>query len=206
MSTREHVAPKNGSSFGKDGDNTLFFEMAEALANIARNQDKQSFITLFNYYAPRLKSFLMRGGFTAQTAEELTQETLLAVWSRAKSFDPKKASPSTWIYTIARNKKIDYLRKHIRPEPNPENLKNDEQTHPVDALQRKQESEELTKLIRELPDEQAELIKKAFHEDKSHQEIADETGIALGTVKSRIRLGLKKLKTGLNNDVANLSP
>ncbi len=205
MSTREHIAPKNEPPLSKDGENTLFFEMTEALNNIAQNQDKQAFITLFSYYAPRLKSFLMRGGFAPQAAEELTQETLLAVWSRAKSFDSSKSSPSTWIYTIARNKKIDYLRKHLRPEPNPEDIKNDEQTHPIDVLQRKQESEEIAKLIQELPEEQAELIKKAFYEDKSHQEIADETGIALGTIKSRIRLALKKLKIGLNEEMKNLS-
>ncbi len=205
MSTPEKTASQEHYLSSRDREKNLLSEMIEAMDDIAKHQDKQAFIKLFSYYAPRLKSFLMRGGFPEQKAEELAQETLLVVWKRAKSFNPKKASPSTWIYTIARNKKIDYLRKHLRPEPNPEDLKHDDQTHPIDALQRKQESEEITKLMKDLPKEQAKLIKKAFYEDKSHQEIADETSIPLGTVKSRIRLALKKLKTNLNEEMMSLS-
>lgn len=205
MSSGKHFASEDTSSPDKGENIFVPSDTTEALKNIAQNRDREAFIRIFSYYAPRLKSFLLRGGFPDQTAEELVQETFLTIWKKAKSYNPEKASPSTWIYTIARNKKIDYLRKYSRPEPDPEDLKNSEQIHPIDALQRKQESDEIRNLLKELPKEQAQLIRKAFYEDKSHQEIADETGIPLGTVKSRIRLGLKKLKSGLNEDLIELS-
>ena len=176
--------------------------IATWLQAVAQKKDRQAFRRLFEYYAPRLKSFLMRGGYTPELAEELLQESFLSIWEKAPLFDSAKAAPSTWIYTIARNKKIDYLRKNgraplnegemaeIAPEPLP---------HPNEALMRIQDSERVMQEIERLPDEQKILMMKAFYEDKSHSEIAEELDIPLGTIKSRIRAAMLKLKDVLGD-------
>ncbi len=169
------------------------------LSEIAENQDKQSFIRLFDYYAPRLKSFLMRGGYAGELAEELMQETLLTVWHNADKYNPDKAQPGTWIYTIARNKKIDYLRKKQKNTPHPDDLYDTSQDLPIDRVAEKQTSDEILKELANLPEEQAKLLISAFYEDKTHAEIAEQNKLPLGTVKSRIRLGLQKMKEALGN-------
>ena len=173
----------------------------EILARIATRKDKEAFIVLFDYYAPRIKSFFMKSGLPADTADELAQETMLAVWSRASTYDPAKAAASTWIYTIARNKRIDFLRKRQHPEAD----MNDPLLVPgtPDAPDRYVAEEEETRAIAEavagLPPEQADLIRRSFFEDKTHADIAEETGLPLGTVKSRIRLAMERLRHSLGH-------
>ncbi|MAQ71321.1 MAG: RNA polymerase subunit sigma [Alphaproteobacteria bacterium] len=169
------------------------------LSEIAENQDRPSFIRLFNYYAPRLKYFLMRGGYSDELAEELMQETLLTVWRNADKYNPDKAQPGTWIYTIARNKKIDYLRKTQKNTPHPDDLYDLSQDLPIDKMAEKQTSDEILKELANLPEEQSKLLISAFYEDKTHAEIAEQNKLPLGTVKSRIRLGLQKMKEALGN-------
>ena len=173
------------------------------LVGVGANADKQAFIEIFEYFAPRVKSFLMRGGLASDQAEELAQETMLAVWHNAAKFDPSKASASTWLYTIARNKKIDFFRKHQRaaPDPNDPFFSGSEHIMQDEGYSANQEAEVITQELKTLPEEQAKLVKMAFFEDKTHQEIAKETDIPLGTVKSRIRLALSKLAGKLGSHI-----
>lgn len=176
----------------------------EMVAAVAGNQDKQAFISLYNYFAPRIKSFMMKAGITPDAAEELAQETMLTVWSKAGQFDPARAGASTWIFTIARNKRIDYLRKNARPVPDRKEIEFDTgigTTSASEVISRAEEAEILDNALTELPEEQAELIKKAFFEDKTHKDIAAENNLPLGTVKSRIRLGLERLRHKLGEQI-----
>lgn len=188
---------KNLTKPAQDETETSFEDL---LSRVGKTRDKQAFVRVFEYFAPRIKSFLMRGGMAPDQTEELVQETMLAVWHKADNFDSSKAAASTWIYTIARNKKIDFLRKHSRPEPDPNDPFFKKGSEPVqdEALSLDQESEAISQAMKDLPEEQVALIQKAFFEDKTHQHIAEETGLPLGTVKSRIRLALKKLHDSLD--------
>lgn len=171
----------------------------QLLAKIGADQDKEAFAELFDYYAPRIKSFYMKSGMNADTADELSQETMINVWRKSDGYDSKKAKASTWIFTIARNKKIDFFRKEGRPLPDIHD--------PAMAIQAEPLPDEnyhvghagdiVAQAVSELPEDQMELIKKAYFEDKSQRDIADETGLPLGTVKSRIRLALDKLRHNL---------
>ena len=161
---------------------------------IHMDQDKRAFAKIFAHFAPRVKAFLMRGGSGESLAEECTQEVMATLWQKAHLFDPTRASVSTWIFTIARNKKIDALRKQRRPEP--EDLPWGPEAEPdqADVIVLQQETERLAKAVAELPDKQRLLIEQAYFGDLSHSEIADETGLPLGTIKSRIRLALERLR------------
>ncbi len=183
-SEKTAVTPLNKKHF-----NTL-------LQSVGKNQDKEAFIELFEHFAPRIKSFLMKGGSSPEQADELAQETMLAIWRKARSYDPKQAAASTWIFTVARNKRIDLLRKTKRHDPNPSDplLLKDESNGPSENVIQLEETTRIAQVLKTLPEEQADLVKKSFFEDKSHAAIAEETGIALGTVKSRIRLALERLR------------
>jgi RNA polymerase sigma-70 factor (ECF subfamily) len=138
----------------------------------------------------------MRQGADEALAEELVQEVMLSVWRRADGFDPRLASVSTWLFTIARNKRIDFLRRVKRPEVLAEDPAfQPELVNGVDAAyELADDSDRLRQALRGLPAEQAELLKLAYYEDKSHSTIAAETQLPLGTVKSRIRLALQRLR------------
>lgn len=167
---------------------------------ITQNKDKEAFVQLFSYFAPRVKSYLMGNGCAVDQADELAQETMLAVWDRAYSYDPKKAAVSTWIFTIARNKRIDVLRKENRPAPHPddpffvENVDQPDELYDLEA-----EQEIVSEALSKLPEDQARIVYMNFFEDKSHAQIAEETHIPLGTIKSRIRLALNKLRGSLED-------
>ena len=173
-------------------------EMIEA---IARDQSRSAFAGLFEHFAPRLKSYVMRLGADERTAEEVVQETMLMVWRKAAGFDSGRAAASTWIFTIARNKRIDRIRREQRPELDP----NDPALvgAPVEladvALQRQEHGGRIRAAISRLSVEQASLVRSAFFDDKSHREIASERSLPLGTVKSRIRLALGRLRRELED-------
>lgn len=165
---------------------------------VARTRDKAAFIQLFEYFAPRVKSYLLRGGMADELAEELAQETMLAVWDKAPGFNPARASASTWIFTIARNKKIDALRKGVRYDLDIDALEEETGSgdpSATDTLIRQQETDNIARALKKLPAEQADLIRESFFEGKSHGEIAAEKKIPLGTVKSRLRLALERLRS-----------
>lgn len=164
------------------------------IAAVRDNQDRRAFAELFAYFAPRVKSFLMKSGASPDLAEECAQEVMATLWNKAHMFDPTKASVSTWIFTIARNRKIDILRKQRRPEP--EDLPWGPEAEPdqVESMGLQQETEQLGQALATLPEEQRKLIERAYFGELSHSEIAAETGLPLGTIKSRIRLALDRLR------------
>jgi RNA polymerase sigma factor (sigma-70 family) len=168
------------------------------LRSVGQNKNREAFAELFDYYAPRVKSFLMKGGARADQADELAQDVMLTVWQKAESFDPARASAGTWIYTVARNKRIDALRKRgaLMEEALPEeNTLKDETPAASEIIARQQETDAMNEALKSLPSEQADLLYKSFFEEKTHSDIAKETKLPLGTVKSRIRLALDKLRS-----------
>jgi RNA polymerase sigma factor (sigma-70 family) len=164
------------------------------MTRIRDTQDHAAFAELFQYFAPRVKAFLMRSGADATLAEECTQEVMATLWQKAHLFDASRASVATWVFTIARNRKIDALRKQRRPEPEDLVWGPEEEPDQADVLSLQQESEQLGRAIAALPEKQRELIEKAYFGDLSHSEIAEQTGLPLGTIKSRIRLALDRLR------------
>ena len=167
---------------------------AELIKKVEILKDTSAFEELFNHFAPRVKAFLMKSGADPQMAEECSQEVMATVWRKAHLFDPSRASASTWIFTIARNKKIDAIRKQNRPEP--EQLYQDQDYEPDQEtiVELQQETERLTSALEELPEKQRVLVEKAYLGELSHSEIAEITGLPLVTIKSRIRLALEKLR------------
>ena len=179
--------------------------LRDLLTAVGKRRDKAAFAELFDYFAPRIKSFLMKGGANPDQADELAQETMIAVWQKADSFDPAKASASTWIFTIARNKRIDAIRKVPRPEMDADDVDLADDSPPAsEILSQQEETDIMANAINALPPEQADLLYKSFFEDKTHADIAKETNLPLGTVKSRIRLALDRLRG--NQKVTELWP
>ena len=169
-------------------------DWAALLERVHTDKDKTAFAALFRHFAPRVKAFLMKSGAGETLAEECTQEVMATLWQKAHLFDPSRASVSTWIFTIARNRKIDALRRQKRPEP--EDLPWGPEAEPdqAEVMSLRQESEKLAEAVAKLPEKQRELIERAYFGDLSHSEIAAETGLPLGTIKSRIRLALERLR------------
>ena len=173
------------------------------LQAVARDRDRQSYGELFRHFAPLLKSFALStpGMSSNALAEELVQEVMLKIWNRASTFDAAKASATTWIYTLARNCRIDLLRRKFRVQEevdvddlwdvgtDPEELSDD--------LYQKRIEVDVRESLRALPPEQRQIIAKVYMEGKSHSEVAEELSLPLGTVKSRIRLAMSKLKVML---------
>lgn len=175
--------------------------MTDLLKGLGVNRDREVFARLFAYYAPRIKAYLMRQGVEAVAAEELAQEAMLTVWQKAALFDAAKASASTWIFTIVRNLKIDALRKHRAAfDPNDPYFVPDPVPPPDREHDAAQTQDRLRAAMDGLPGEQATVVRLAFFEDKPHSEIADELALPLGTVKSRLRLALRRLASLLGSD------
>ena len=166
---------------------------------IARDRSKEAFGDLFQHFAPRVKAYLVRLGAGDGMAEELSQEAMIAVWAKAQQFDPSQASVSTWIFTIARNKRIDALRREKRPELDPSDpvLAPEGQPAADRVVESAQMETRIRDALRTLPPEQARVIEMAFFEDKAHGAIAEETKLPLGTVKSRLRLAMARLRKAL---------
>lgn len=174
--------------------NDINAQWVDCMRRIQTSQDKTAFVTLFQHFAPRVKAFLMKSGADASLAEECSQEVMATVWRKAHLFDPSRASAATWIFTIARNRKIDALRKQRRPEPEDLTWGPEAEPDQEDVLSLQQESSRLKDAIADLPEKQRALIEQAYFGDLSHSEIASATGLPLGTIKSRIRLALDRLR------------
>ena len=170
---------------------------ASLMLDIAEKRDRDAFQSLFDFYGPRVKSFIMRSGIPEITAEEVAQETLLTVWRKADKFNPALASASTWIFTIARNKKIDRLRKDSRPLPdaNAPTFAGPGVETPEASAWHSINAEKVHAALKQLPEEQRRVLTLAFIEENPHAAVSEMLGLPLGTVKSRIRLGLEKLRT-----------
>lgn len=173
---------------------------------VASKADKQAFAALFKYFAPRVKRFLMRSGSNEALAEELAQETMVAVWRKASSFKAGQASVSTWIYAIARNLQISHFRRlsltNRLEEPGLWSI--DEQ--PADSLDTpddrifiEQRERSVRQALAALPHAQAQILRLSFFDEQAHATIAQELGIPLGTVKSRIRLAVNQLRRVLDD-------
>jgi RNA polymerase sigma-70 factor (ECF subfamily) len=171
----------------------------DLLLAVARERDRAAFAELFRHFAPRLKAYLTRLGAEGALADELVQEVMLTVWRRADGFDPSQASAATWIFTIARNRRIDGLRRESRPEFDPHDpaLVPDVPEAADRLIETTQDTARLQAAISVLPGEQAELLRLAYYEDQPHSAIAERTGLPLGTVKSRLRLALGRLRKAL---------
>jgi RNA polymerase sigma-70 factor (ECF subfamily) len=167
---------------------------AALLIRVRDQRDEAAFAELFRHFAPRVKGFLMKSGAAAGVAEDCAQDVMAVLWQKAHLFDPARASVATWVFTIARNRRIDALRKARRPEP--EDLPWGPEAEPdqQEALEMQQETDRLGEAIAQLPEKQRVLIERAYFGDLSHTEIAAETGLPLGTIKSRIRLALERLR------------
>ena len=178
-------------------------ETAALVESIATERSKSAFATLFEYYAPRLKGYLRRLSADDVLAEELVQDVMLTVWRKAGQFDRDKSAVSTWLFTIARNRWIDVMRRNRSGEldPNDPMLLPEDPEPPDEAIDAAKRAERVREALGELPAEQVELIKLAFYSGISHSAIAEQTGLPLGTVKSRLRLAFSKLRAQLEDQV-----
>lgn len=175
-------------------------EKSLLIVAVAQDRDRECFAALFTYFAPRVKSYLLRLGMPAALADDLAQETLLAVWRKAESFDPTRATASTWIFTIARNLRIDTLRRDGRRDrlgdyPPDESVAASADDEYLTA----EREQKVSDALRALPADQAEVLRLSFFEEEPHPKIAAQLGIPLGTVKSRVRLALNRLRATLED-------
>jgi RNA polymerase sigma-70 factor (ECF subfamily) len=167
---------------------------SDCIVAIARTRDRDQFAKLFAYFAPRLKSFFLRQGMPPGTAEDLAQETMLAVWRKAGLFDPARAAASTWIYTIARNLRVDLHRKERDPSLLAEFFEQAAEPLASDGILSAERDRKVQAAVATLPEDQAQAIRLSFFEDRPHGEIARLLDIPLGTVKSRIRVAMSRLR------------
>lgn len=170
--------------------------MSALLVQVAREADRAAFTELFDHFAPRVKAYLMRLGSAAGQAEDLAQDVMVTVWRKAALFDERQASAATWIFTIARNRRIDSLRRARRPEidPNDPLFVPDAEPQPDAVLVTAEREDRVRSAMAKLTEDQRALLTQAFYEGKSHSEIAAATSLPLGTVKSRLRNIFAKLR------------
>ena len=173
------------------------------ITRVAQNRDRQAFAQLFDHFAPRLKSFMMRKNTSAELAEDLVQEAMIAVWTKAALYESSKGSVTTWVFTIARNLRIDRIRRDVHM-PTTELGDYDEPSEAPEGeelLGRKQEDGLVARALNAIPEEQRQILVLSFVEDMPQSEIASKLAIPLGTVKSRMRLAYghlrRILETGL---------
>ncbi len=170
--------------------------LIELVEAVAQERDKQAFAMLYRCFAPRLKTWLMREGLGAGPAEDLAQDTLLTVWRKASYYRSDKAGVTTWIFTIARNRRVDHFRRtgnEVERDSDPTEA--DETALSGETVAMGVERERLVRAALEtLAPEQSRIVRLSFFEDKPHSEIAQELGLPLGTVKSRIRLAIARLR------------
>ncbi|WP_372777413.1 sigma-70 family RNA polymerase sigma factor [Litorivivens sp.] len=168
----------------------------DCMAKVAEGRDKQSFMALFDHFSPRVNAYLLGQGVEAGMAEDLTQEALLTLWNKAHLYQPKKAAVSTWLFRVARNLWIDRLRKQ---RAKVYELEDEFLEAGVGALDPEEDTGELDsdriqEALAALPQNQAQVVYMAYFEGKSHSEIAADTGMPLGSVKSGLRLALQSLR------------
>jgi RNA polymerase sigma-70 factor (ECF subfamily) len=171
------------------------------LVSVGESRDRQAFGHLFKHFAPLVKSFAQASrheGWFPGLSEDLVQEVMIKVWQKAAGYNPEKASATTWIYTVARNCRIDMLRRKSNTQHLP--LENEDFWHepdeetPVSLLRQKRSEDKVQQSLAQLPKEQDEILRKVYLEGKSHAEASSELGLPLGTVKSRVRLALQKMQ------------
>lgn len=177
-------------------------DLSAALVAVAERGDRAAFARLFGHFAPRVKAYMLRLGAPPQRAEDLAQDTMMAVWRKAGLFDPAKAEAATWVFTIARNLRIDALRRERHPEVSDEALLEREDERPrADALlDSEQRARRLRRALAALTPEQAEVVRLSYFADLAHPAIAQRLNLPLGTVKSRLRLALGRIRKALGDE------
>lgn len=186
------TAASPGSPLDNQSDEAL-------VAAIAVDRDKQAFAELFRRFAGRVKGFMMRGGLAAEHAEEIAQEVMVSIWRKADTFDAGRARAVTWIYTIARNRRIDLIRRQSRPEadPNDPSFAPDPEPDTAQQFAAAERDAQVRAALESLNPEQLQVIELAFFGGLSHAEIAEKLQTPLGTVKSRLRLSFARLRSAL---------
>ncbi|EGG92829.1 sigma-24 (FecI-like) [gamma proteobacterium IMCC1989] len=199
--------PESEKSAVKNSTKSTTKEWNEHLVTLGAHQDRKAFKALFDHFSPLLKNYFI-GKYPTQSSyqmiEELIQEVMIKVWQKASSYDPSKAAASTWIFTLARNTRIDMLRRQNK-YANTTSIETEEiwedttENGPYTFLTQKRDESLIKQKLLALPDEQQIVIRKVYMEAKSHTEVATELQLPLGTVKSRVRLAQKKLQAMLQD-------
>ncbi len=173
-------------------------EWADLIGRVASQGDREAFKGLFEHFAPRVKGFMLKAGCSADEAEEIAQETLITVWRKAGQFDPTTTGVAAWIFTIARNLRIDSVRRAARSGRSRQTSEPADAADPADTadvmISRAEDASRVKAAIEQLSAEQSRVIRLSFIEERPHSEIADVLAIPLGTVKSRIRLAMNRLR------------
>ena len=177
---------------------------ADWLEAVARDRDQTAFAALFDHFGPRIKAYLLRLGADEAMAEEVAQDVMVTLWRKADLFDRSKSSAATWLFRIARNRRIDVLRRRRAVNVDTETLVIEDETlpDPNETLDEERRQGRIREALAQLPLEQLQLVELAFFTELSHSQIAEETGLPLGTVKSRIRLAFGRLRRILDEDDA----
>ena len=175
--------------------------MSELVVRVAERSDKAAFVEIYEHFAPRIKSFLLGKNLSPDAADEVLQEVMLAVWDKARLYKPEKAAVSTWIFTIARNKHVDRIRRESRsdPEPGDPDLQPADLADADDLAAEEQRKKTIRAAMANLPSDQYKVIYMSFMQGLAHAEIAAQLDLPLGTVKSRIRLGFQRLRANIGD-------
>ncbi len=170
--------------------------LIELIDKISKQRDEIAFSQLFDFLAPKINSYFIKNSLNFELSEELTQEVMSTIWTKANLYDPKKSKFTTWVFTIARNKKIDFYRKSKKNNINEDDVR--EFMYQNNEVDNYDIQDTVLKINEELDSNQQKLIKMNFFEHKSHKKIAEELEIPIGTVKSRIRTSLSKMSKFLS--------
>ncbi|MFD1382763.1 sigma-70 family RNA polymerase sigma factor [Rhodanobacter aciditrophus] len=180
-------------------DTTIETSLLTDIERVANNRDTQALTRLFDHYAPRVRAFCLASHPGSNLmADDIAQEVMIRLWNKAHLYNPSSASLNTWVFTIARNARIDYMRKNGRYQSDidPESFWSemvDESADPFREAQQKRDETRIREGLMQLPSDQRQVLSKVYLEGKSHSEASEELGLPLGTVKSRVRLALNKL-------------
>ncbi len=182
-------------------------DAADLMHKVASQQDKSAFSDLFEYFAPRVKSYMMSMGSDEAQAEELAQLTLLQVWRKAKLYNADKAAVSTWMFRIARNLRIDSLRKqkHFFDTDFDFNEIEDETENVEQKIDKEQQAKAVRNALDLLSEDQAQIVHMSFFEGLSHGDISERLSLPLGTVKSRVRLAFSSLRKSINPQTGEMT-
>lgn len=178
-------------------------DLAVLLTRVGQDRDRDAFRQVFDHFAPRVRNFLLGRRVDPAKADELAQEVMLSVWRRAQTYDPDRASPATWIFTVARNLHIDHfrrVRRRERLEPHENEAMVEDGPSADDLLSRSDDVKAVVAALERLPEDQKEVLVLSFREGHSHPEIAERLSLPLGTVKSRIRLALGRMRNMLGDE------
>jgi RNA polymerase sigma-70 factor (ECF subfamily) len=175
------------------------FDADSLLTEVGERGDREAFARLYEYFAPRIKAYLLKVGAAADHAEDLAQETMVKVWRKAALYQSDKASAATWMFTIARNVRIDAHRRASRPDldPNEPGIAPEPEPQADETVARNERDAAILRIFGRLPENQREVVALHFYEDEPHTSIAERLNIPLGTVKSRLRLAFARIRREL---------